>query len=160
MLRCKMTVVSLGSQSAPDLVLRADHPHPWARASPPHLRGLWDCAEESALRRPGLFLPEPPHQPGHQHGEEQRKLLVFGNPIKTSCKNHGRWPHGHNLCFWKSLPASLLILKHTRNFTEWKIPDSLTQPKTLNAAKKNYNFLGIFSVLESYVTLIYPYHVY
>lgn len=119
-------------------------PHSWARVSPPHLWGLWDCAKENALRRPWFFLPEPPPQPEHQHGEEQRKNLVFRNPVKMNCKNHARWSHDCNLCFWKSLPTSLLILKHTRNITEWRIPDSLRQQKTLKAVKKNYIFLRYF----------------
>ena len=110
------------------------------------------------LRRPGLLPPGPPHQPGQQPGEEQRKHPDFRNSIKSSCNTHGRWPHHCYWCFWKSLPTCLLIPKHTRNITEWRIPDSLTQQKTLKAAEKqNYTFLEEFSILESYITFINPY---
>lgn len=147
--------MSLGSQSAPGLHLRAGHPHSWASLSPPHLWGLWGCAKERALRRPGLFLPGSPHQVGQQPREEQRKHPGFRNLIKSSCNTHGRWPHCCCLCFWKSLLTHLLIPKYTRFITEWRIPDSLTQQKA--AEKQNHTFLEELSIPESYMTFINPY---
>lgn len=101
-----------------------------------------ECTKETMV----LTTRATTSEPEHQHGEEQRKNFVCRNPVKMNCKNHGRWPHGCNLCFWKSFPSSLLILKHTRNITEWRMPDR--QQKTLNAVENNYIFLRYFQFLN------------